>query len=65
MYVLFLIAVFIVQVTELIQGYNKSSKIPPSTSVHFAARVKAWRVVRLSAVLTFLYAGDNIQYVNE
>ena len=23
-----------------VQGYNKCSKIPPSTSMHFAARVK-------------------------
>jgi len=29
--------------------YNKSLKIPPSTSMHFATRVKTWRVVRLSA----------------
>jgi len=29
--------------------YNKCSKIPPSTSMHFAASVKTWRVVRLSA----------------
>jgi len=29
--------------------YNKCSKIPPSTSMHFATRVKTWRVVRLSA----------------
>ena len=29
--------------------YNKYSKIPPSTSMHFATRVKTWRVVRLSA----------------
>jgi len=28
--------------------YNKCSKIQPSTSVHFATRVKTWRVVRLS-----------------
>jgi len=28
--------------------YNKFSKIPPSTSMHFATRVKTWRVVRLS-----------------
>jgi len=34
--------------TELAQGYNKSLKIPPSTSMHFATRVKTWRVVRLS-----------------
>jgi len=48
MYVLFLIHVFIAQVTELIQGYNICSKIPPSTSMHFVTRVKTWRVVRLS-----------------
>ena len=29
--------------------YNKCSKIPPSTSMQFATRVKTWRVVRLSA----------------
>jgi len=29
--------------------YNKCSKIPPSTSIHFATRVETWRVVRLSA----------------
>jgi len=29
--------------------YNKCSKIPPSTSMHFATRVKTWRVVRLIA----------------
>jgi len=29
--------------------YNKCSKIPPSTSMHFATRVKTWRLVRLSA----------------
>ena len=28
--------------------YTKRSKIPPSTSMHFATRVKTWRVVRLS-----------------
>ena len=28
---------------------NKRSKIPPSTQMHFATRVKTWRVVRLSA----------------
>ena len=49
-YVLFLTPVFIVQVTESwyrVQ-YNKFPKIPPSTSMHFATRVKTWRVVRLS-----------------
>jgi len=29
--------------------YYKCSKIPPSTSMHFATRVNTWRVVRLSA----------------
>ena len=29
--------------------YNKCSKNPPSTSMHFATRVKTWRVVLLSA----------------
>jgi len=29
--------------------YNKCSKIPPWTSMHFATRVKTWHVVRLSA----------------
>jgi len=28
--------------------YNKCSKIPPSTSMHFATFVKTWHVVRLS-----------------
>jgi len=28
--------------------YNKYSKIPPSTSMHFATRVRTWRVVRMS-----------------
>ena len=28
---------------------NKCSKIPPSTTMHFATRVKTWRAVRLSA----------------
>jgi len=48
-YVLFLISVFIVQVTELVQEYEKCSKIPPPTSMRFATRVKTWRVVRLRA----------------
>jgi hypothetical protein len=28
---------------------NRLSKIPPSTSMHFATRVRTWRVARLSA----------------
>jgi len=43
--------------------YNKCSKIPPSTSMYFATRVKA--CCSSECVLTFLNAGDNIQYVNE
>jgi hypothetical protein len=41
--------VFIVQVTELVQftQYNTFSKIPPSISMHFATRVRTWRVARL------------------
>jgi len=31
-----------------VTAHNKRSKIPPSTSVHFAARVLTSRVVRLS-----------------
>jgi hypothetical protein len=51
-YILFLIPVFIAQVTKLVQftWYNTFSKIPPSTSVHFAIRVKTWRVTRLYSV---------------
>ena len=49
MYVLFLIPVFIVQVTKVGTVCNKRSKIPPSTSMHSATRVTTWRVVRLSA----------------
>jgi hypothetical protein len=48
-YVQFLIPVFIVQVTKLVQ-FNTFSKIPPSTSMHFAARVRTWRVARLHSV---------------
>ena len=29
--------------------YNTCLKIPPSISMHFATRVKTWRIVRLSA----------------
>jgi hypothetical protein len=51
-YVLFLIPVFIVQVIKLVQfpQYNILSKIPLSTSMHFAARVRTWRVARLYSV---------------
>jgi hypothetical protein len=51
-YILFLIPVFIVQVTKLVQftSYNTFSKIPPSTSMHFATRARTWRVARLYSV---------------
>jgi hypothetical protein len=46
--------VFIVQVTKLVQltyyTSNIFSKIPPSTLMHFATRVKTWRVARLYSV---------------
>jgi hypothetical protein len=47
-YVLFLILVFIVQVTKF-TSYNTFSKIPLSTSVHFATCVRTWHVARRSA----------------
>jgi hypothetical protein len=37
-----------IQVTNLLV-YNKFSKIPRSTSVHFASRMRTWRVARLSS----------------
>jgi hypothetical protein len=51
-YVLFLIPVFSSQVTKLVQFtlYNTFSKIPPSTSMHFPACVRTWRVARLYSV---------------
>jgi hypothetical protein len=50
-YVLFLIPVFIFQVTELVEltQCNTFSEIPQSTSMHFATRVRTWRVAHLSA----------------
>jgi hypothetical protein len=50
-YVLFLMSVFIVQVTQSVQftQYSTFSKVPPSTSMHFATRVRTWRVASLSA----------------
>jgi hypothetical protein len=48
-YALFLISVFTVQVTKLVQiiYYNTFSKIPPSTSLLIATRVRTWDVARL------------------
>jgi hypothetical protein len=42
----------VVQVTKLVQftWYNTFSKIPPSTSMHSATRVRTWRVARLYSV---------------
>jgi len=43
-YILFLISVFVVQVTKLVQftQYNTYSKIPPSTSLHCATLQLVW-----------------------
>jgi hypothetical protein len=51
-YVLFLIPVSTVQLTNLEQftQYNTFPTIPPSTSMHFATRVRTWRVARLYGV---------------
>jgi hypothetical protein len=48
-YILFLIPVFAVQVTMLVQCtyYNIFSKILPSTSAHFATLVRTWSAARL------------------
>jgi hypothetical protein len=47
--VLFLIPVLIVQAIKMVQftKYNTFSKIPPSTSMRFATRVRTWHVARL------------------
>ena len=45
--------------------YNKCSEIPPSTSMQFATSCEYMACCSSECVLTFLYAGDNIQYVNE
>jgi hypothetical protein len=45
-YVLFLIPVFIDQVTKFV-AYSLPSKIPPSTSMHFETLVRIWRVAHL------------------
>ena len=63
-YVLFLILVFIVQVTKLVQftQYNIFSKIPQSASMHFATLVRTWCVARPSVHLDVHRAGDNIRH---
>ena len=50
-HVFFLISVFIVQVTNLVQftQYRTFSKIPPSTAMHFAIHVRICHVAGLSA----------------
>jgi len=45
--------------------YNKCSKIPPSTSMHFANSCEDMASCSSECALTFLYAADNIQCVNE
>jgi hypothetical protein len=54
-YILFLILVFIVQVTKLVQFTysNTFSKNPPSTSLHVETRARTWRVTHLSASWPF------------
>jgi hypothetical protein len=44
--------VFIVQMTKLIHftAYNTLSEIPRSKSMHFATRVRTWRVARLYSI---------------
>jgi hypothetical protein len=39
--------------------HNKYSKISPSTSVHFATRVRRSRVVSSELLFTFVYAGGS------
>jgi hypothetical protein len=50
-FMLFIISVFVVQLTQSVHFTQHSgcSNIPPSTSVHFATRVRKWRVAGLSA----------------
>jgi hypothetical protein len=63
-YVLFLIPEFIVQVTKLVQCsyYNTFAKIPLSTSVHFATRVRTWSIARVHCTVQGnLRSGDRIQ----
>jgi hypothetical protein len=64
-YVLFLIPVFIVQMTKLVQftSNNTFSKIPPSKSMHSATRVRHMACWSSGCILTFLYEGDNLHYV--
>jgi hypothetical protein len=52
-YVQFLTTVFIVQATKLVQfsQCNTFLIITPSRSMHFATRVRTWRVARLYSVL--------------
>jgi len=63
-YVLFLITVFIVQVTGLVQFIVNVLKFHRQ---HQCTLQLVWRHAYCSSesVLTFVYAGDNIQYVNE
>jgi len=63
-YVLFLITIFIVQVTKLVQftQYNTFSKIPLSTSMYLTTREDMARNSS-GCNLTFLYARDNLHYL--
>jgi hypothetical protein len=55
-YVLFLLPVFIVQVTKLVPftKYNTFSNIPQRTSVHFATCGRTWRVDRLYSEIALI-----------
>jgi hypothetical protein len=62
-FVLFIISVFIVQLTQSVHftQHSACSNIPPSTSMHFAARVRTWRVAGLSSSWrTFMLAITSI-----
>jgi hypothetical protein len=61
-YILFLIPIFIVQVIKLVQFtyYNTFSKVPPLTSMHFATRVRTWRVARLYSVQCTAHRSSSI-----
>jgi len=63
-YVLFLIPVFIAQVTELVQGYNTCFQ---NSTVNINALCNSCEDMACCSsecVFKFLYADDNIQFVN-
>jgi hypothetical protein len=50
---------------QYVTVHNKFSKIPPSTSIHFATRVRNSRVILRSFIFTFLCAGSSIQNASQ